>query len=235
MKLFKKLIACFGIALAAFSLAGCQTTDKNATIRVEDSSYQIMTVQRDGVEVKRLRLVICVDNPTIYNAIEFAIDYACFDAHGLPIIGTPDQPGVAIDYRIKMGVAHGVKGYVYSEFDTFDNLASVKLANPKCTQYQTVWDTYLAWWVIMICIVGVATIFYSANLFARGLTAEDLKRMFADNVTSSLVVLGLCLIIAIIPLIFSSWVVTLIILGGYVGFLLLSGGMTALRLALAKK
>ncbi len=194
-----------------------------------------MTVKRDGVEVKRLRLVICVENPTIYNAVEFAIDYACYDEYDNPIEGTPEEPGSVKDYRIPMGVAHGVRGFVYSEFDTFDNLGKVVLENAKCTKYLSVWDTYLAWWIIMICVVGVATIFYSANLFARGLTADDLKRMFAENVASSLVVLGLCLIIAIIPLIFSSWVVTVIILGGYVGFLVLSGGMTAIRLSLAKK
>lgn len=234
---FKKLLAGLLLAIGAFSLAGCETTEKTAEIKVNGSSYEISEVTQDSKKVKKLRLILLVENPTIYNATEFAISYQCFDTEGnaIPATSDPETSGSWTDYPIKMGVAHGVKGYVYAEFETFDNLGKVTLSNGKCTKYANIWDTYLVWWILAIVVAGVASVFYSVDLFARGLTAEELKQKFADNVGSSLVILALLLLICLIPLLFSSWVVTLIILGGYVGFLLVSGTATAVRIAIANK
>ena len=236
---FKKVCAALLFAVGAFALAGCQTSDKNVGLRILDSSYQIIEVQpvTPGAKVtKRLRLVMSIENPTIYNAVDFTISYRCYDTNDLPIPRTdnPHTSGSWENYPINMIVGHGVNGVVYSEFDTFDNLGRVEVYDGNY-RYQSVWETYFAWWISMFVIVGVAVLFYSVDLFARGLTAEELKQRFTDNVASSLVVLALLLIICIIPLIFSSWVVTLIILGGYVGFLLLSGAATAARIAIANK
>lgn len=235
---FKKVCAALLFAVGAFALAGCQTSDKNVGLRILDTSAQILKVKdpTSGRESKRLRLVLSIENPTIYNAVDFTISYRCYDELDQPIPRTdnPHTSGSWENYPINMIVGHGVNGVVYSEFDTFDNLGRVEVYDGNY-RYQSVWETYFAWWISMFVIVGVAVLFYSVDLFARGLTAEELKQRFTDNVASSLVVLSLLLIICIIPLIFSSWVVTLIILGGYVGFLLLSGAATATRIAIANK
>ncbi|MCQ2796811.1 MAG: hypothetical protein MJ213_05920, partial [Bacilli bacterium] len=97
------------------------------------------------------------------------------------------------------------------------------------TQLTNVWETYMIWWILMIVISGISLISYSVTIFAKGLSADDLTKIMKQHNASTMITLMFVLIICLFPLMFSGWMVTVILLGGFLADIILAGALTAIR------
>jgi len=217
-------LLCLGGVLG---MTGCQSADHTAKVPTQECSVKIEVNAQTGEKTGLVTLGIV--NDTIYNMLETEITYQCYvgeTPYESPIKATVSTP-----------VRHGAAGYlVYTvEVEKSSLVTYVKITDTKVTKYQTLWQTYMVPFIIMFVVSGIALIFFAVEIFAKGLSKETVKEMFKARLASSLFTLGLILVICLIPLMFSSWVVTLILLGGFAGTLLLSGLMTLIRMAAAKR
>jgi len=224
---FKKLM----ITLAAFSgvfvMSSCQRADHSATIPVEHCEVTVFKDESTGKKVATVTLA--VNNPTIYNTKEITFKYEARDEYGV-VIGSDTVV-------LPIGIRHGVAGsftYAYTAKDgEADQVRTVKITEAKISGYQTLWETYMASFLIAIILASLSIIFFGFELFRRGLSKQDLKDLFAQHMVSEFAILGLVLLICLIPLIFSSWVTTVILLGGFAASMLATGIMSLIRIRLA--
>lgn len=228
----KKLLLAFTALGGVAAMASCQTTDHNANIPVEKCSVNVLTTA-DG-KTKQAQVVIAVQNPTIYNTKAVAFTYQCYDIEGKSV-GDPEV--VNFDIGIRHGAA-GYFGYTYNASVEANpevaKVAKVAITEAHISDYYNLWETYMPAFIAMIVIAALSIGFFSFELFRPGHTKATLKELFAEHLASEFTVLGLVLIICLIPLIFSSWVTTVILLGGFGGSLLLTGLLTLIRINLAR-
>ena len=88
--------------------------------------------------------------------------------------------------------------------------------------------------IVGICLASISILLFAIELFRKGLSKVELKEMFNAHIFSELTILGLVLVICLIPLIFSSWVTTVILLGAFVASILVAGLLTLIRMSTAK-
>ena len=230
-KSLKVLLAGLFIGISAFALAGCQTTGHNAVIPPDGCEVRVVADQATGKKTAVVTLGIA--NPTIYNITEVELSYDCYkNGVGAPVYTGSD--------KINVFVSHGVGGYIsytLSE-DRYPGLASidyVTFSENKVTKYQTLFETYMAPFIISFVLVGFSLIFFAFEIFRGGLTAEYLRARMKEKLASYLTILALTLLICLIPLMFSSWVTTIILICGFAASFLLCGLMSLLRMAFIKK
>jgi len=224
----KKILAAILLSFTVCGLASCQTADKTATIVVERSAVEIFTKESQPGK-KYFRTTVGVTNPTIYNVYGFEVYYQAYNSEGAKIGGEEEV-------YLQIGVYHGQSGYVYYEGECASNLVSqVKITRAGEATYASLWDSYVVPFVIAIICVAFAILFFAIDLFRKKLTFAEVRELLAAKIASSLIVLLLLAIICIIPLLFSSWVVTLIIVGAYLAFILLALALTGIRSLACKK
>lgn len=219
------------IALTAFGgifvMASCQTTDHNASVPTQYSSVEVYT---DQAGKKVATVTLAVNNPTIYNTTEITFTYEALNATDVKL----GEETVVLPVGIRHGVA-GAFSYVYQAKEgEADNVAKVRITEAHISGYQTAWQTYMPVFIVAITLAALSVLFFGIELFRKGITKETAKEMFKEHLASEMTVLGLILIICFIPLIFSSWVTTVILLGGFVGALLITGLLTLLKISFSK-
>lgn len=222
-------LVCLG---GIFGMTACETAEHNATIPADQCEVRIVEDSMTGD--KTAVVVLGIKNDTIYNINAVELHYAVY-YEDAPVPGLEHVvERVDLDFKIR----HGVRGYIsYTvPVDAALDADYVKiLKETHVIGYDSLWQTYMAPFIIAIVISGIALIFFAIEIFAKGLTKEDVQQMFKDKLASMLVTFGLLIIICLIPLMFSTWVVTLILLGGFIGTALLSGAMTLIKLVTLKK
>ena len=225
---WKKLLAILGLGVAVFSMSACQSVEHNA--RVVPGQSEVKVAYDVGTGKFYADILIAVENPSIFDAKKFELSWEAYNSEGTLL---PDLSGKIESREVR--IAHGAYGYVVDKVDDIDpSVASIKVTGGPALAYYNVWETYLAWWIIAITVVSISLICYCATIFTKGLTREDMVNIFKENLANSIVFMLLLLIICLVPLMFSNWVVTCILLGSYASFLLLSGGVTLLRTSTAK-
>ena len=222
----KKILIALTAFTGIFVMASCQTTDHNAIVPSDKCLVDVY--EKDGQKTAVVQ--IAVSNPTIYNTSELQFTYEALDANDV-VLGSEI---VTLPIGIRHGAA-GVFAYSYTaKPGEADNVKKVRITNSSVTAYQSLWQTYMPAFIVAICLASLSVLFFGIEMFRRGITKEMAKEMFAEHIASELTILGLVLIICLIPLIFSSWVTTVILLGGFGAAILLTGLLTLLRIRFAK-
>lgn len=249
---FKRIIAFLGLSLAVLTLGACQSTGHDARVIFTESAVQLFDVTEGGVTRQKARSVLTVENNTIFNTKTWSLL--------LGINYTNPKTGEAVfsefyNPSVDCVVAHGTIASVYSEVyvDTIPFLKEVGVERVNnvsilknssllgsnyvtgCQTYYNVWDTYLAWWIVMICIVAVAWICYACVIFKRGLIKSDLGDVFSKHMGTIMITFGFMFLLCLFPLIVGSWFVTIILLLALLAVVVGFGIMTGLRALAMKK
>lgn len=225
--LFKKIMIALTAFAGVFVMASCQTTEHNATVPTQYSSVEVYT---DGAGKKVATVTLAVNNPTIYNTTEITFTYQALDATDVKV----GEETVVLPVGIRHGAA-GAFSYAYQAKEgEADNVTKVKITEAHISGYQTAWQTYMPAFIVAITLAALSVLFFGIELFRKGITKEQAKEMLSEHIASEMTILGLVLVICLIPLIFSSWVTTVILLGGFVGALVIAGLLTLIRMRFAK-
>lgn len=228
-KSFKALFAGLLMAIGAVAMTGCQTADHSAVVPTQECKVQILT---DGTGNKFAEVVLGIANPSIYNVTQVEITWQAYE--DTTPIGEPQTD------PLNVYVGHGVGGYVKYRLDVdpagpYSDVTMVHITKTNVSKYQSLFETYMAPFIIMFVVVGLSLCFFAFEIFRKGLTAEYLANRMREKLASYLTILALTILICLIPLMFSSWVTTLILVGGFLVSFLLCGLMALIRMAFAKK
>lgn len=231
-KSLKVLLAGLLMGIGAFALSGCQTTDYSAVVPTQECKVTIM--QDQGTGNKYAEVVLGIANPTIYNVTEISVTWAAYEEDSDTPITAPSTDAIGVY------VSHGVGGYVAYRLNIdphgpYKDAASVKISKAEATKYMSLFDTYMAPFIISFVLVGFSLIFFAFEIFRGGLTAEYLRTRMKEKLASYLTILALTILICLIPLMFSSWVTTVILVCGFAASFLLCGLMALIRMAFIKK
>lgn len=224
-KLFLGLLLIAGVA----GLSSCQSAERNATIPTTECEVRIVEDAHSGKRTAVITLGIV--NNTIYNVLEEQLTYTVYN-DDMPLPGYID-----ITETVKFPIRHGAQGYISYTYELPPEAPEcdyVKITKTSISKYATLFQTYAVPFVIMFVFAGIAIVFFAIDLFRGGLTKESIKERFKERIASSVTIMALLLIIFLIPLMFSSWVTTLILVGGFVGTGVVCGLLTLLRLAFNK-
>lgn len=225
----KKILIALIAFTGVFVMASCQTSEHNASVPTEYCSVAV--VEEAGTANKIAVVTLAVKNPTIYNTSEITFKYQCEDINHNKV-GNEEQ------VVLKVGIRHGAAGafsYTYqAKPGEADSVAFVKITEAHISEYKTLWQTYMAAFIAAICIAGLSILFFAIELFARGISKEEAREMFREHMASEFTVLGLVLIICLIPLIFSSWVTTVVLLGAFGASIVVAGLLTLLKMRFSK-
>ena len=242
----KKLAICLSLGLGVMTLAACQSTDQNQAAVVPQQTVCNLISKREAVgdqvvDVLYVQAGIAIANNTIYDAKTWYISYEITYKIGesAPSVYKDDSPERALY------VVHGAAGYLGIEAKLDDELqpyihpnvtvASVKITGGKAVTFANLWESYIGWWIAAIVIVGVALIFFAAELFGKHLSKNQIVDLFKGHVTSSCVFAMFMLIICLFPLIFGAWFSTIILLIALAGSFVGGGALALIAFAAAKE
>lgn len=225
---FTKFLLSILLLGGVFGLSSCQSAEHNATVPVNQCEVKVF--KEEGKEDKKAIVTIGVYNNTIYNVKQIEVTYNIYDEAKKPLV-----TGGVETYDVF--VRHGVAGYIsYSvPVDKTTGAAYAEITAGRVTQYYSLWDTYVAPFIIMIVLGGLALIFAAVDIFRDTWNKESVKELLSEKLSLYLVIFGLTILICLIPLMFSSWVVSLILIGGFVAVALLTALMAGIKLALINK
>jgi len=227
-KLNKFLALCIA-GLGVFFMTSCESAERNAYVDLKQTTVTVYEEQPATGKSYALASIGVVNN-TIYNVYAIDLTYQMFDA-------AKTQIGETTTVRTNCFIRHGVAGYLVfdQKFDTSLGIKSIEIIEAKPSSYASLWQTYVVPFTIAIIAAVISTIVFGARLFVGGMTREDVKDLFRERLSSTLVTVALVLIICLIPLMFSNWVVTLILVGAVLSTILLSGLLTLIKMATIKK
>lgn len=228
--LLSKLAVGFVALFGVFAVASCEQANHSASVPTDKCEVKVVADASTG---KRTAVVtLGIANPTIYNIYQVELTYDCYELGST----TPIYTGTD---KVDVFVRHGVGGYLSytlteNQYPGLSAVDSVRIRETTVSGYYSLWDTYMPGFVSMFVIVGIALVFVCVDLFRAGWTKELLKERMRERVASTAVILALVLLICLVPLLFSNWVTTLILVGGFVGFAVLAGILTLIRSSFLK-
>lgn len=225
---FKKILLGATCLLGVLTMASCQSTSASeAKFIKEQSTCEIIHVNQGET---RVRVSLAVINNTIYDIKGGEVQFRV--THG-ESSKSEETPFFKIENYSGFYIPHGVAGYIGSEITPdqtkYGDITRVEVAAANVTQLTDVWETYMVWWILMIVLSGISLISYSITIFAKGLSADDLAKIMKQHNASTMITLMFVLIICLFPLMFSGWMVTVILLGGFLADIILAGALTAIR------
>ncbi|MBQ0009131.1 MAG: hypothetical protein KBS97_02530 [Firmicutes bacterium] len=230
----KKLMIALTAFTGVFVMASCQSGSKSdAKIPTQESSVKIVEQTIDGKLEKFADVVLCIDNNTIYN-----IDQASFSY----IVHFNDGKEEVVENELTAKgetiVRHGVRGYLGYRLRLTDTeyaaAEKVTITKVEVVGFRSLWETYMPAFIAAIVLGSLSILFFAFELFGRKHSKEELKEMFKEHMASEFTILALVLVICLIPLIFSSWVTTVVLLGTFVVSILVNGLLTLLKMTTAK-
>lgn len=222
---FAKFLLSVLLLGGVFGLSACESASKTATMPTEQCEVKV--IEDSNTHDKKAVVTLCVSNNTIYNVKQVSVAYIVYA--GTEEIYKGEDP-------VDLYVRHGVAGYVTYSFPVKElkTATSVKITRTEVTDYFSFWDTYVVPFVVMFVVAGIALLFAAIDIFTKQWTKEGLKEMLREKLSLYLIIFAMTILICLIPLMFSNWVVTLILVGGFVGVALLTGVMTAIKVAISK-
>ena len=228
-KFWKRFLAILGFGVAVLSLSACQSSNRAESTIDTNGSYCSLTYEADGTP--HCIATICIKNNTIYNVKNYSITAVVIDEHKTEL-----EP---VTFVTEWGCAHGFSGYVtFAPFrlenPAYKNATGVKIIDASPCSFQDVWETYMPWWIITITVFSIATLFYAFELFGAHHSKEEIIESFKGHMATMLVSMLIVFLICFIPLMFSSWVVSVILLGGFGAFAVVSGLLSFCKIKLGR-
>ena len=225
---FAKFLLSVLLLGGVFGLSACESASKTATMPTEQCEVKV--IEDSQTHDKKAVVTLCVTNNTIYNVKQVSVEYTVYE--GTKVLYEGNDP-------VDLYVRHGVAGYITYSLPIKDKglqtATSVIITHPEVTDYFSFWDTYVVPFVVMFVVAGIALLFAAIDIFTKQWTKEGLREMLREKLSLYLIIFAMTILICLIPLMFSNWVVTLILVGGFVGVALLTGVMTAIKVAISKK
>ncbi|MCQ2787037.1 MAG: hypothetical protein MJ199_01390, partial [Bacilli bacterium] len=228
---FKKILLGATCLLGVLTMASCQSTSTSeAKFIKEQSNCEIIKVGSEGTTI-HVRVSLAVVNNTIYDIkggmFSFDVTHGSGESKTVETVGPYE-----VDSNFY--IPHGGAGYIVDELvpqdqEKYLDVTNVVFSKAEVTKLTDVWETYMVWWILMIVISGISLISYSITIFAKGLSADDLAKIMKQHNASTMITLMFVLIICLFPLMFSGWMVTVILLGGFLADIILAGALTAIR------
>ena len=196
-------------------LAGCQSTDK------KESYFDISGITNARFEFDNttnktnVTWTTTLTNGTIYNLKSFSVKFKLYNDSTLVNIQT-------FDYNL--GIKHGkdysgvFRFYVIGQIDSIEYVSWT-------ADYETFWNTYKIWIIVMIALSGVASIAYIIVMISQDLdlgdTVDAIVDFFEDHGW-----VAICFLIPLAGTIWgfatSNWIPVLIVIGGIVAFIILA-------------
>lgn len=215
------------LMLGGIGLASCQKASHTASVPTNECQVKIV---EDAQTHKRTAVItLGLLNDTIYNVEQVSLTYNVYNGNSVVLLDQKDN--------VDIFVRHGVAGYLSYTYQVPNELVcdAVKITHTEVTKYSSLFDTYMVPFIVMFVLAGFGIMFFAIDLFKGGITKEGVKELFREKMFSSLTIMALVVLICLIPLMFSSWVVTLILVGGFLGVSLVCGLLTLIRMAFLKK
>lgn len=194
--------------------SGCQSTDKTDSY-FNNSSISSAQYEYNSQEGKtKITFSATLTNGTIFNFDSFAIDFNVF---------LNDNKICTKTCNYSRGVKHGktyTGNFTFYVEGEVNNIEFVSWT----ANYNSFWNTYKIWIIVLICIVSVASIIYLILMIVMELELEDtwdsLVEFFEDH--------GWFLSVFLLPIIWSvysiiveNWVPVLLVLGGIISLILI--------------
>lgn len=224
---FTKFLLALLLLGGATGLASCASSGYDA--RIPTSECNVTVTENADTHKKTAVVTLGIENNTIYDVKAAEITYDVY-ANSIRLNTEP------ITDRVEVYVRHGVAGYLtYTvPIEQYQMITSVKITGATVTEYRSFWDTYVVPFVVMFVVSGLALVFAAIDIFTHQWSKESLRQMLSEKLSLYLIIFAMTILICLIPLMFSNWVVTLILVGGFAGVALLTGIMTAIRVATIK-
>lgn len=225
---FAKFLLSMLLLGGAFGLSACESADHNATVPTEQCEVRVI---EDSVTHEKTAVVtLGIYNNTIYNVKQVEFTWKAY-FNDVPV------PGGEGTQKVDIFVRHGVAGYLSYTVKVEKGVTAnyVKITSSRVSGYYSFWETYVTPFVVMFILAGLALIFAAVDIFRNDISKEELKETLSEKLSLYLVIFGLTILICLIPLMFSNWVVTLILIGGFVGVAALTAAMFGIKAAVLKK
>ena len=206
------VLMCF-ISITFF--AGCQSTDK-AESYLDTSGIEYTRFEYDRTNNQtKIIWKTTLTNDTIYNFSGFSVRFRLYNHSSLISTET---------YNYIIGVKHGgsytgaFSFYVNGEIDAIEYVS-------WSANYNSFWETYNVWIIVMIVVAGVASLIYIILMIVQDLeldeTFEAIGEFFSEHWWIAFVFI-IPLAGSIWGIVASYWVPVLIVLGGIISFILIA-------------
>lgn len=233
----KKLAICLSLGLGVMTLAACQSTNQTDA-KIGVTEFNIVQTS-DGKYHAQGGIVLA--NNTIYNVKAWNVTYTLIEEED-KLLPSKEQKTIKETFYDEPGyVFHGQGGAIIIDkdltglYDDGYKPISLRCEGGVATQFDNLWNSYLGWWIAAIVIVGVALIFFAAELFGKHLSKNQIVDLFKGHVASSCVFAMFMLIICLFPLIFGAWFSTIILLIALAGSFVGGGALALIAFAAAKE
>ena len=217
-KAMRKFVICTALFLLLLSLlfvfTGCQSTDKTESYFNSAGTKKATFNYNEVLHQTKVSYGVEFRNDTIYDIEKVAIKFSFYK--GGEYVG---QETYTYDQVIK----HGDEYIGTFSFTVNKEIESIQYEGWNA-EYQSFWDTYKGWFIVLIVLTGVAALIYIAIMIAEDLDLSDPIEAIGDFFEEH----GWVLISLLIPIGFAawgavtSWVPVLLVSGGIVAFIVIA-------------
>lgn len=220
IKIIKRITLLFGLIfllfVSIFSLSGCQSTDKNESY-FNTSNIEHAKIEYDSKNNQtKVKWSTTLTNNTIYNFNSFSVTFELYNNSVLIETKT---------FNYNQSVKHGADYTGFFNFYVENEIDSIEFVS-WTANYDSFWETYKTWFIVMIIITGVASLIYIMIMIIQDLdlsdTFDEIVFFFEDHIWVSICLIIPPILVTIWGLVVSYWVPILIVLGSVVVFVLVA-------------
>ena len=217
-KVIKKFVICVVLTLFVLSFlfvfTGCQSTDKTESY-FNSAGIENATIDyNSALNQTKVSFAVSFRNDTIYDIDKVSIKFSFYK--GNEYVGQET-------YSYSKVIKHGKEYTGVFSFTVNEEIDSVRYETWNAT-HRSFWETYKIWFIVLICLIGVAALIYIAVMIAEDLELFDTIEAIADFFEEH----GWVMVSLIIPVGFAiwgavtSWVPVLLVLGGVLSFVVIA-------------
>lgn len=203
------------IVVCSCLFVGCQSTDKSDSF-FDTSGIEYTSFDYDSQSNKtHVVWATTLTNDTVYNINGFSVTFKLYQ--GSTLVSTRN-------FKYTKTVKHGADYTGTFSFDVANEIDSISYVSWSAN-YDSFWETYKIWIIVMSAIAGAASLIYIIVMIVQQLEIEDTVEAIADFFEEHAWV-AVCFLIpvagAIWGIVTSYWVPVLIILGGIIAFIIVA-------------
>lgn len=203
------------IVVCSCLFVGCQSTDKSDSF-FDTSGIEYTSFDYDSQSNKtHVVWATTLTNDTVYNINGFSVTFKLYQ--GSTLVSTRN-------FKYTKTVKHGADYTGTFSFDVANEIDSISYVSWSAN-YDSFWETYKIWIIVMSAIAGAASLIYIIVMIVQQLEIEDTVEAIADFFEEHTWV-AVCFLIPVAGTIWgivtSYWVPVLIILGGIIAFIIVA-------------
>lgn len=198
------------LVLCLYLLSSCQSTDKKESYidaAIESAQFDY----NSSTNKTKVTWSAKITNNTIYNIDSFSVTFELY--HNSAIVDTQT-------YNYERRVTHGeyyTDRYTFSVDGKIDSIEYVSWT----ANYDTFWNTYKIWMIVMIALASVVSIIYIILMAINDFDLYNVGDLISDY-WWILFALLVPIAVTVWGLVSSHWVPVLIVLGGIIAFIIVA-------------